>query len=173
MFEGFIGESFGQETYEKIYNSTNLVSKGPFVGPGTYPDEDLMSLVKKACELLKIPPHDAIRSFGKYCFGELIRKYPQFIKSFTNPKDFLMTIDSVVHIEVRKLYRDAVTPSFIYRDPSPKRLIIEYRSNRKLCYLMEGLLDGVAEHYKTQIIQKQNTCLHKGADCCEFDLTFV
>ena len=173
LFEGFIVESFGQDSYDEIYESANLQTKEPFVGPGTYPDADLMSLVKKACELHKLPPNDTVRSFGKYCFGGLAAKYPQFVTPFKNPKDFLLSVESVIHMEVRKLYHDAITPSFTYRNPSANRLIIEYRSQRKLCMLMEGLIEGTGDYYKAPIIQKQTLCTHKGAKHCEFDLTFA
>ena len=90
-----------------------------------------------------------------------------------HPKEFLQMVDSVIHLEERKLYKDAQTPRFIYKDPAPDRLVIQYVSKRKLCHFMEGLIEGVADFYKSPIQYKQTRCALKEGDTCEFELTFV
>ena len=55
IFEDFITDNYGAETYEQIISECNLQTKEPFVGPGTYPDSDLMEIVGKATAKLGIP----------------------------------------------------------------------------------------------------------------------
>ena len=122
LVEKFITENWGEEKYEEVLSLCSLQTKEPFVGPGTYPDADLISIVGKASEVLGVSVPDALKAFGKFMLPQLIAKFPNFVTPYKNPKDFLMTIDSVIHVEVRKLYRDADTPKFTFTDPVPFRI---------------------------------------------------
>ena len=167
-----MSENFGDEKYEEILNECSLKTKEPFIGPGTYPDEDLMAITNKAVEKLGITLPEALRAFGKFSFLQMGKKFPDFLKPYDHPKPFLKTIESVIHVEVKKLYQDADPPRFIYKEPAANRLTIKYESKRRLCQYMEGLIDGVADFYKSPIQYKQKTCMLEGGGECEFDLTF-
>ncbi|MFQ5586426.1 MAG: heme NO-binding domain-containing protein, partial [Thermodesulfobacteriota bacterium] len=57
-------------------------------------------------------------------------------------------------------------------EPSADRLIITYKSRRKLCLFMEGLIDGVADYYSSPITYEQRICMLDGGEVCEFDLAY-
>jgi hypothetical protein len=174
LFEDFVSEGWGDDAYDALLQTCPLHTKGGiFVGPETYPDGDLVALLTKACERFDVPPPDALRAFGTFCFSKFATKYPVFFEGIEGAKAFLLIVHDVIHVEVRKLFKDAVPPSFEYDDSAPDRLVIQYRSDRKLCHLMEGLLDGVAEHFATTIDRTQRQCMFDGASVCEFDLTFA
>lgn len=173
IFEGFITEGWGEEAYEALLDECPLHTQEPFVGPGTYPDSDLVSMLTQACENHGVSAPDALRAFGKYCFPHLASKFPKFVDMHDHPKPFLMSVHDIIHVEVRKLFKDAITPSFAYQDTGPDSLVIEYTSDRKLCFLMEGLLAGVAEHFGVSIDTTQTRCTHEGAEACDFDLRFA
>lgn len=172
LFEQFITETFGDETYEEILTACPLKTKEPFIGPGSYPDEDLFSLVSRAVEISGMALPDALRAFGRFCVPKLADKFPDLVKPYSSPKELLMKVDSIIHVEVKKLYKDAETPEFIYEDPAPDRLIMQYKSGRKLCYFMEGLIDGVADVFRSPITHRQRHCMLEGGELCEFELTF-
>ena len=77
-----------------------------------------------------------------------------------------------MYIEVLKLYEDATPPKFIFKNPSPDKLILEYKSKRKLCLFAKGLIVGVADHYNHPIEYKQIKCLHNDDESCIFELKF-
>lgn len=131
-----------------------------------------MAVVTKTTEKLGITLTEALHSFGRFCFPKFAKKYPNLVTPYKNPKEFLKSVHSMVHIEVKKLYRDAEPPDFFYKEPADNRLIIEYSSKRKLCHFMEGLIDGVADYFKSPIKYKQTSCTLNGNKTCEFDLTF-
>lgn len=172
LLEQFISDNFGEERYEEILASCPLVTQEPFVGPGTYPDEDFLKLTARAVESLALSAPDALRAFGKYCFPKLAEKFPGFVSPHKDPKSFLMTVDGVIHVEVRKLFDGASVPNFVYREPSRDTLIIEYSSERKFCHFMEGLIDGVGAHYNVPIQRKQTRCMLNRDPVCEFHLNF-
>ncbi len=172
LFEQFVVDNWGDDVYEAILEETTLVTTEPFVGPGTYPDEDFLALVIKATEKLNVPLPDAVRAFGKFCFPKLADVFPNFVNMHTHPKDFLKTIDSVIHVEVRKLFKDAQTPAFRFEDPSPQKLVLIYESPRKFYEFAEGLLDGVSDYFKTPIQHSRTVSTENGQEFARFELTF-
>lgn len=173
LLEQFIEGELGEGKYEEILSACDLETQEPFVGPGSYPDENLMAIVGQTVEASGLPAPEALRRFGRFCFPILAEKFPVFLEPHNHPKPFLMSVDSIVHVEVRKLYEGALLPDFTYENPGPDRLVIRYRSARRLCYFMEGLVEGVADVYETPIRYRQNQCMLNGAGACEFDLEFA
>jgi len=172
LLEEFITENHGEETYDQIIESCKLQTKDPFIGPETYPDEDLLEIVGITKEKLGISTDDALKAFGKFAFHRLAALFPNFLEDYNNPKDFLKSVESIVHVEVKKMYEDAYTPTFNYTDSAPDKLVIQYHSKRKLYALMEGLIDGVAEHYDVTIGQNVKIHVVDGREVGDFDLTF-
>jgi len=171
--EGFITEKYGEHMLEDIIANCKLQTKEPFVAPGTYPDSDLMEIVVKSADKLDMTANEFLKKLGNYTFGQLAERYPNFVSEYDHPKDFLKTVETVIHVEVRKLYQDTKLPSFQYTEPSEKELIITYYSERKLYALMEGLIDGVADYFRVAIDQSHNIYQKDGAEYCDFHLTFA
>ncbi|MCC6952965.1 MAG: heme NO-binding domain-containing protein [Deltaproteobacteria bacterium] len=170
LLELFVSEEFGDETFDAVLDDVEdqLTTKDPFVGPQTYPDSDFMIILGSLLSRLSLPMEPAVFQFGRFCFSRLAAKLPGHLESFSHPKPFLMSIDSVIHVEVRKLYRDAEPPRFSYEDTSPFELRMIYKSPRKMYALVEGLVQGAAEHYLRPIVVVRNV---RESDC-EFICTF-
>ena len=83
-----------------------------------------------------------------------------------------MTINSIIHPEVRKLYPGADTPDFDFDTSSDEVLIMNYRSKRKLCALAEGFVEGAATHFGETVTIQHPLCLHRGDACCRLELSF-
>jgi hypothetical protein len=60
MLEQFIIETADIDTYEEILDECQFSTAEPFIGPGTYPDADLMQIVGKTVEKLQIPLPDVL-----------------------------------------------------------------------------------------------------------------
>jgi len=173
LLEEFITETWGYDKYEEILERCHGAVRKAYVGPGTYKDEELYAIAGTAAEILGVALPDALRAFGKFAFAGLVKRYPMFVQGYSHPREFLLSVDKVIHVEVRKLMRDANPPRFSYADRAAGGLKIEYHSQRKLCPLMEGLLDGAADYFRVPIRHRQERCLLQGADCCEFHLEFL
>jgi len=170
--ESFLEENFGEDFLDEVLEDSTLKTTEPFVGPGTYPDEDLVELVVNSAARAGIEVPDALRSFGVFMFGKLAAGFPQFVESQSCPKEFLLSVHDIIHVEVRKLWPDAVTPAFSYIDEGEDRLTIDYDSPRRLCATMSGLLEGVAQHFEVPIAQEETRCTSQGAETCRFELRF-
>lgn len=170
--ESFIIDKFGEDAYDAIMNASKLETDQPFVGPGTYPDKDLMEIVVNAAKYTEMSPGEFLKQLGKYSFFKLAERHPGYVAPHNHPKDFLKTVDGVVHVEVRKLYTETQLPTFTYSEPSPNQLVITYFSKRKMYDFMEGLIEGVAEYFKHPIKQERTIYEKDGVEVADFKLTF-
>ena len=50
--------------------------------------------------------------------------------------------------------------------------LLLYKSERKLCDLLEGLIDGVAEHFNEKISYKHVKCMKENDDNCILEIKF-
>lgn len=170
LLESMVEEKFGLAAWDEILEKSD--SDGIYIASSTYPDAELMSIVATASEMTGIPADALVRSFGAYMAPGFKDLYPVFFDSCSGLKEFLLTVDGVIHVEVRKLYPDAGTPEFSYSDEQPDKLTMTYRSPRKLCLLAEGLIEGTAAIFDEKYTMDHTTCMHRDADHCELALTF-
>lgn len=169
-----VTEKYGPDAWDTILDETTLQTpSGAFLGPQTYPDQDLLALVATASRMTGIAVPELVRAFGRYLFADLAKLYPAFVPRGSTAKSFLTTVDRVIHVEVRKLHPGAVLPSFEYEDPGEGRLVMTYRSARKLCPLAQGLIEGVGDYYEERIDQAHPACMLRGDPACRFELTFA
>ena len=102
----------------------------------------------------------------------LATRYPDFFTPHTDTRSFLLTLNDIIHPEVRKLYPGAITPVFDFDTSSAETLRIGYNSPRRLCALAEGFILGAAEHFgqKAEVMQPQ--CVYHGDAKCVFHVRF-
>jgi hypothetical protein len=172
LLNEMVEEKFGFQAWEDILDLTKL--DGIYVTTETYPDEELSKLVAAAETVSGIPGAELVKEFGRYMLPSFVKSHPVFFAGKPTLRDFLLTVDRVIHVEVRKLYPDAGLPTFSYNDAEGDRskLVMIYKSPRKLCALSEGLIDGAANYFGEEYRLEHSVCMHKGADHCELKMEF-
>ena len=170
--ERFIITHYGEDTLDEIMENCSLDTQDPFVGPGTYPDQDFSKLIQSTIQQLGTSRKAFMVHFGQYTFDELKTRHPNFLVKYDHPKAFLLTVESIIHVEVEKLYNGTYLPTFQYHSPSPQELTITYYSKRKMYDLMEGIINGVAEHFSIGIQQTRHIYKKEGQEFCDFYLKF-
>jgi hypothetical protein len=170
LLEEAVSRDFGEATWDRLLDDAGL--DGAYTSLGSYDDAEVLRLVDVASKALAIPPQDVLRWFGKRAMPLLVARYPSFFSSHTSARGFLLTLNSLIHPEVRKLYPGATPPVFDFDTSDSETLVIGYNSARKLCALAEGFIDGAAEHYGEQPSIRQSECMHDGAAKCSFHVGF-
>ncbi|MCP5180603.1 MAG: heme NO-binding domain-containing protein [Pseudomonadales bacterium] len=165
-----VESSYGIEAWDGLLLATGL--EGVYVATESYPDEELYALVEAASKATGIEASALVPAFGRYMMPAFVEQYPMFFPEGQTLKQFLLTVDAVVHKEVRKLFPDAGLPEFRYRDDRPDALTMVYRSPRRLCALAEGLVQGAADHFGERCRIAHDVCMHRGADRCELEMEF-
>ncbi|WP_462172347.1 heme NO-binding domain-containing protein [Pseudoalteromonas xiamenensis] len=163
--EDLVIEQHGIQTWDIILDQVNL-SDRYYLGPQSYPDEELFSIVQEIGRILNVPLPDLIRGFGQYLFGYLANSHKDIVSQFDSFEALIKGIDSVIHKEVKKLYSEPNLPSISVDFSNSDSLIVVYDSPRKLCFCSEGLIYGAAAHFGVTVKIEHQQCAHHGADKC-------
>lgn len=146
-FIEMVEEQFSIDLAEAMIEDANVPSGAAYTAVGTYDHREMVSLLLSLSKLTGVPVPDLLKSYGRYLFGQFGRLYPSFLEGHTAAIPFLAGIESVIHVEVKKLYPDAELPRFEVLEQSPDFLHLVYRSDRHLGDLAEGLIEACIEHF--------------------------
>lgn len=150
-FLDFVAERYGADTVDDIIETSQLPSGGAYTAVGTYSHAEMVTLCTTLAAHTGEPVADLVRSFGSRLSGTFAQGYPAFFSRSGNFFDFLESIESHIHVEVRKLYPDAELPTFKIEERTPTRLVMEYRSPRRMGELAEGLILGTARQFGVEV----------------------
>lgn len=171
LLEEVVTDAHGEKVWDDLLEAAQV--DGVFTSLGNYPDEDLFKLVNAASAALKEPPESIIRWFGLQALPLLAKKYPPFFEKHRSARPFILTLNAIIHPEVRKLYPGANPPVFEFDTSSPDVLVMQYRSKRKLCALAEGFVEGAATHFGETAAIAHPLCMHRGDASCRLELSFT
>lgn len=171
LLRDMVEDNYGLEGWNTVLEKAG--SDGMYLSPESYSDQEMMSLVLAASDVTGIETDDLLRTFGSFMAKEFYQRFPSFFDSCDNVIDFLLSVDRIVHVEVMKLYPGANLPSFSYEERDANKLTMIYRSDRMLCYLAEGLIQGSAKHYGKAITIQHDVCMHNGDDACHLNIQVV
>lgn len=164
-------DNFGLPLWNEVLEDVAPESGGIYTSSRTYSDDELFSLVGKVAEKTQTPVKDLIKVFGTYMFPHLLNHMPEAVQPGMSLKDFLLSIDQVIHTEVKKMHPGAYLPSIDYEDSCDKTLVMMYTSKRKLCILAEGLITGAAAHFGDDISIAHPECMHDGHEACRLEVS--
>ena len=146
--------AFGHDTYSMVE---------------AHPDEAFLQLLDRASAHTGVEQRELSRQFGSF-MGEhtFPRLYPAFYDLASNTNNFLLGVEDRIHELVRATIPNADPPSLTVRAASTGGVEITYDSPRRLCDLLEGLVQGTARHYGERIRVEETTCARHGAAACRF-----
>jgi Haem-NO-binding len=150
-FLDMVAQRFGEELVDDMIADACLPHGGAYTSVGTYPHGEMVALVDSMSKRTNSSVDALLEVFGHHLFGRFYKSYPQFMDSTTDPLEFLMGIETIVHTEVRKLYPDAQLPEFDTRRISTVEIVMNYRSVHNFSSLALGLIKGCAEHYRCEL----------------------
>lgn len=164
LLEQVVTDEHGEDAWDKVLDAAGL--EGVYAAVGSYPDEQFMALVGAACDLLAQEPDDLVRWFGTRAMPLFSARYPSFFEGHTSARSFVLTLNDVIHPEVRKLFPGADVPNFHFDTPDETTVELGYVSSRKLCSFAEGLVEGAATHFGETVAIHQTECMKRGDDRC-------
>jgi hypothetical protein len=164
LVEGVVRTEHGDDVWDQVVDDAGVT--GAYTSLGSYPDEDLMAIAGTVAVRLGTDPSSVVRHVGHQSIATLSERYPEFFAPHDNVRSFLLTLNDIIHPEVRKLYPGALVPDFEFRSDDPAVLELAYHSDRGRCDLAEGLILGAADHYAQRIELTQPQCVHRGDPVC-------
>jgi hypothetical protein len=170
LLEEVVTRDYGQEAWDQVLDAAGL--DGAYTSLGGYPDDQLFALIGAASTALDKQPDEIVRWFGREALPLLAANYPHFFEHHTSARPFILTLNDIIHPEVRKLYPGADVPVFDFDATSNNGLLMGYSSARKLCSLAEGLIEGAADHYGEKASIEQLECMKRGDEKCLLQISF-
>jgi len=150
-FFEMVEEKFNFELVDQLIEQTELATGGAYTTIGTYDHKELLALVGNLHRLTGTPVNDLLVTYGQYLFPKLIHIAPDIFSQFKNCFEVLASVDSIIHVEAKKLYPDAELPKFAVIKQDDRELQLTYTSCRPFAYLAKGLAQGCAQHYDEQV----------------------
>ena len=139
---------------------------------GSYPDAHLSRLVGAASAALNLSPDAIVCWTGRRALPLLAVRYPHFFTPHTRTREFVLTLNDIIHPEVRKLYPGADVPEFVFDTSCDDILVMHYNSARKMCAFAQGLIEGAAAHFGEKVSFQQSKCMLRGDTECVFEIAF-
>jgi hypothetical protein len=150
-FLEYVESTYSADMVDDIIDACNLSSGGAYTSVGSYPHEEMVSLVTALSEQSGVSTSELYRCFGRYLFKRLVVGFPHFTHNAKSTLELLYSVEEYMNQEVRKLYPDAKLPTFRYESSHPKQLTLTYHSMRPFADLAHGMIEGVAEHFGEEI----------------------
>ena len=169
LLEEVVTREYSADIWDDLLDAASV--NGSYTSLGSYPDEDLLKLVMAASSALQQPPEEVIRWFGRSAVPLLADKYPAFFAPHSSTRSFILTLNEIIHPEVRKIYPGADVPEFDFQ-LTDSSLLLGYTSKRRLCSFAQGLIEGTAEHYDEQVELEHLKCMTRGDDKCLIRVDF-
>ena len=164
LAEEVVTAEHGEDAWDAVLDGAGLA--GSYTSLGSYPDADLTAIVRSAAALLGSDEQAVLRHVAEGAIPLLAARYPHFFAPHRDALAFALTLNDIIHPEVRKLYPGAETPVFAYDVIDDSSVVLTYQSARSLCALAEGFLLGAAAHYGQQVTIERTACRLRGDDQC-------
>jgi hypothetical protein len=161
----YLRDRFGTDAAEDVF-------QGRFYAlAAAHPDAELVELVERGAERAGLETEEFLRDLGAFTSEHTFsRLYPTYFLMASDTVSFLLGVEDRIHELIRATIPNATPPTLTVRRAGPSSVGIEYASPRRLCRLLEGLVEGTASHYGEQAEIVETTCMHKGSDACRFEI---
>jgi predicted hydrocarbon binding protein len=168
LLEEVVSRQFGPETWDDLLDGVGAA--GAYTSLGNYPDEDLDKLLAAAAVTLKVAPAEALRWFGRQAMPVLAERFPSFFEGHQSARHFILSVNSIIHPEVRKLYPNAHCPNFQFHEEADGALVMGYQSPRKMCDIAHGFIEGASAHFKERAAIRHLACMKRGDEQCRVEI---
>ena len=168
LLQESIEKLFGEEAWDSLLDASGL--SGAYTSLGSYPDQELFTLVEATSVLVKKDQAEILRCFGRTAMPMLQTRYPEFFTMHRSARSFILSVNDIIHPEVRKLYAGASCPHFHFDEDTEGRLLLGYRSPRQLCQLAHGFIEGSLDYFGEQATIEHLLCMHRGDGICRMSI---
>lgn len=152
MFTGFtawVEATRGLAVLDELLTDLDaqLSTRGAYASVGNYPSSELHALAGALAAYEGVTEEVILVAYGEAAFPVFAAQVPSEIGACTDLREFLSTVEGVIHTQVRKLHSDAQPPRIDVRVMASGELEVTYSSHRDFTYLCRGLLLGAARWF--------------------------
>jgi hypothetical protein len=171
LLEEVVRQQFGEDTWDDLVDAAE--ASGAYTALGSYSDAEIVGLVGAASKVLDKPPREVLRWFGRSAMPLMAERFPTLFEPYRSSRDFILSVNSVIHPEVRKVYVGAACPYIDLREEADGTLTVGYRSARRMCGLAQGFMEGAAAHFGDTIAIEHRQCMDGGDAKCTLAVSWA
>lgn len=149
LLERVVTDEYGADVWDDLIDEAGV--GGAYSSLGNYADDEVEALVAAAAAKTGETRAQVLHWFGVRAMPLLRELYPTLFDPHASSQDFVLSVNEMIHPEVRKLYPDAVCPFFHVRRDGPDAVSMQYESRRDMIDLAHGFLDGAAAVYGDRV----------------------
>lgn len=164
LLEQVVAAELGDRTWDQIVAGSGAQTE--YAPDGTYSHEEFLGLIDETAIALSKSPDETLAWFGRASIPLFANAYPDLFTPHDSAMGFVLTLNEVIHPEVREQFEGAFAPDFEFERVDERTLIISYASYRDLCPFAQGLIEGSAEHYGEVAVVEHYRCQRKGDARC-------
>lgn len=164
LLEDVVTRHHGDAAWDEFLDASGLA--GAYTSLGSYPDAELETLVAAAAGTFRMSRDECLRWFGREAMPLLAKRYPAFFEGHRTILPFLLSVNDIIHPEVRKIHPGALCPVFRFEHAADGALRLGYKSPRQLCALAEGFIEGAAGIFGETVAVEHLRCAVKGDPEC-------
>lgn len=165
----YVWRNHGAEAWSEL-----LAEAAPgrrFYAPDTgYPDEELEALLAAASRKTGATRSELLQDFGLFIAPTLLGLYRPLVAPEWSLLDLLAQIEQTIHHVVRLDDPNAAPPRLRIERPSEDRVVIHYDSERNMCELGKGIIEGLQREYQQAVTIEDLTCMKKGDPECTIEV---
>lgn len=162
----FVDTKFGGNTWNDLMNAAGLGTK-LYLPVQHYPDSDAIALVTAASKATGMAPAQILEAFGEFIAPSLLGMYRPLVKPQWKTLDLLENTENTIHTVVRQRNPGAQPAQLKAIRINEKTVELTYSSERKMCSVAKGIINGLAKHYGENVTVTETTCMHKGGEHCQ------
>ena len=163
-FLDLVEEKFGLEMVDKIIAQSELESGGAYTSIGTYNFSEILQLLQNLSNNTGISTDNLLLVYAEHFFSVLEESYPSLFEKYKDAITMLSSIESHIHVEVKKIYPDAELPTFIIEEKTKNQLKMVYKSSRAMHYFGLGLMNKTFKHFNTTATIDVETIKNDGTE---------
>jgi len=164
LLEDVVSRSLGEASWDEILDEVGL--DGVYTSLGSYPDGDFKALMAAVAARRGTSLDEALRWLGQAAMPLLAERYPNFFSAHNKTLPFVFSVNETIHPEVRKIHPGAYCPEFHFEHGKDGALLLAYQSDRRLCALAEGFIEGAAGHFGERATVDHLRCTSNGDPEC-------
>lgn len=163
-FIDMVESQFSARTADEIIQASTLSTNGAYTSIGTYPHQEMVDLVSHLSTRTGISVPDLLQHFGRHLFGRFVLIHPSLTNAFSDVFSLLSALETTIHVDVNKLYRDAELPTFTHEQDNQQTMVFIYRSRRRMSDFALGLIEGCIAHFKENITIQRDELPSQGEE---------
>jgi|AntDeeMinimDraft_5_1070356.scaffolds.fasta_scaffold00116_42 predicted hydrocarbon binding protein len=164
--KNYVGENIDEDVWDDVLDRADIDPK-LYLPVSHYPDEELVDAIAVLAEMSGHEVASVQRDFGTFVAPDLLSTFKAHVRDDWSTFDLLAALPSIYE-QLEAQNPETNPPDVDVSRLGPDAVVVEYRSERDLCSLGEGIVVGASEALDDPCEVTQEMCVRDGEDHCEF-----